>query len=155
MFCSTCGESLQVSFKFCPKCGKDLANNKEIKVRDETSGKKNMSFKEFKETKEKQRVTFFRKKPGRGKGSGKQQEDLNDTVKINIGIMVPDSVQLRRVRGKSLTVKVPKNATASMLLEAGAEKHIPCEQWFLQAGRYGRETTASNRLIFHRACACT
>ena len=81
-------------------------------MRGETSGKKNMSFKEFKETKEKQRGTFFRKKPGRGKGSGKQQEDLNDTVKINIGIMVPDSVQLRRVRGKSLTVKVPKNATA-------------------------------------------
>ena len=27
MFCSTCGESLQVSFKFCPKCGKDLAAN--------------------------------------------------------------------------------------------------------------------------------
>ena len=25
MFRSTCGESLQVSFKFCPKCGKDLA----------------------------------------------------------------------------------------------------------------------------------
>ena len=37
--------------------------------------------------------------------------------------MVPDSGQLRRVRGKSLTVNVPKNATASMLLEAGAEKH--------------------------------
>ena len=123
MFCSTCGESLQVSFKYCPKCGKDLANNKEMKVRDETSGKKTLSFKEFKETKEKQRATFFRKKPGRGKGSGKQQEDLSDIVKINIGIMVPDSGQLRRVRGKSLTVNVPKNATASMLLEAGAEKH--------------------------------
>ena len=80
MFCSTCGESLQVSFKFCLKCGKDLANNKEIKVRDETSGTKTLSFKEFKETKEKQRATFFRKKPGRGKGSGKQKEDLSDIV---------------------------------------------------------------------------
>ena len=96
LFCSTCGESLQVSFKFSPKCGEDLANNKEIKVRNETSGKKNLSFKEFKETKEKQRATFFRKKPGRGKGSGKQQGDLSDIVKINIGIMVPDS-GLRRV----------------------------------------------------------
>ena len=96
LFCSTCGESLQVSFKFCPKCGKDLANNKEIKVRDETREKNNLSFKEFKETKEKQWATFFRKKPGRGKGSGKQQEDLTDIVKINIGIMVPDS-GLRRV----------------------------------------------------------
>ena len=123
MFCSACGESLQVSFKFCSKCGKDLANNKEIKVRDETSGKKNLSFKEFKEMKEKQWATFFRKKPGRVKGSGKQQEDLSDIVKINIGIMVPDSGQLRRVHGKSLTVNVPKNATASMLLEAGAENH--------------------------------
>ena len=27
------------------------------------------------------------------------------------------------MRGKSLTLNVPKNATASMLLEAGAEKH--------------------------------
>ena len=27
MFCSTCGESLEVSFKFCPKCGKELAAN--------------------------------------------------------------------------------------------------------------------------------
>ena len=123
MFCSTCGESLQVSFKFCSKCGKDLANNKEIKVRDETSGKKNLSFKEFKEMKEKQWATFFRKKPGRVKGSGKQQEDLSDIVKINIGIMVPDRGQLRRVRGKSLTVNVPKNVRASMLLEARAEKH--------------------------------
>ena len=101
MFCSRCGESLQVSFKFCPKCGKDLANNKEIKVRDETSRKNNLSFKEFKEMKEKQRATFLRKKRGRGKGSGKQQEDLSDIVKINIGIMVPDSGQLRRVQGKA------------------------------------------------------
>ena len=90
-------ESLQVSFKFCPKCGGNLANNKQIKVRDETSRKKNLSFKEFKETKEKQWATFFRKKRGRGKGSGKQQEDLSDIVKINIGIMVPDSGQLGRV----------------------------------------------------------
>ena len=92
-------------------------------MRDETSGKKNRSFKESEETKAKQRATFFRKKPGTGKGSGKQQEDLSDIVKIYIGVMVPDTGQLRRVRGKSLTVNVPKNATASMLLEAGAEKH--------------------------------
>ena len=84
MFCSTCGESLQVSFKFCPKCGKELANNREVKVRNETSGKKPPSFKEFKETKEKQRATFFRKQPGREKESGKQQEDLRAIVKINI-----------------------------------------------------------------------
>ena len=38
---------------------KDLANNKEIKLRDETIGKNNLSFKEFKETKEKQRATFI------------------------------------------------------------------------------------------------
>ena len=98
---------MQVSFKFCPKCGKDLANNKEIKVRGETSGKKNMSFKEFKETKEKQRATFFRKEPGRGKGSGKQQEDLSDTVKINIGIMVPDSSAKESAR-KKLNSKGPE-----------------------------------------------
>lgn len=114
---------MQVSFKVCRKCGKELANNKEIKVRDETSGKKTLSFKEFKETKQKKQAMFLRKKPGKGKGSGKQQEDLSDIVKINIGIMVPDSGQLRRVREKSLTVNVPKNATASMLLVAGAEKH--------------------------------
>ena len=96
-----------------------------MKVQGETSGKKNLSFKEFKETKEKQRATFFRKKPSRGKGSGKQQEDLSDTVKINIGIMVPDSVQLRRVRGKSLTVKVPKNATASI---TGRSSHFSTQK---------------------------
>ena len=61
-------------------------------MRDETSGKKILSFKEFKETKEKQRATFFGKKPGRGKGSGKQQEDLSDIVKINMGIRVPVAV---------------------------------------------------------------
>ena len=33
---------------------------------------------------------------------------------------------------------------------------VPCEQWFLQAGRYAtRETTASNRFLFHRVCAST
>ena len=77
-------------------------------MQDETSGKKTLSFKEFKETKERQGATFFRKKPCRGKGSGKQQEDLSDIVKINIGIMVPDSGQLERVRGKCLTVNGPK-----------------------------------------------
>ena len=43
----------------------------------------------------------FRKKPGKAKGSTKQQEDLSDIVKNYIGIMVPDSGKLRRVRGKS------------------------------------------------------
>ena len=62
----------------------------------------------FKKLKRNKQVTFFRKKPGRGKGNGKQQEDLSDIVKINIGIMVPDSGHLKRVRGKSLTVNVPR-----------------------------------------------
>ena len=65
----------------------------------------------------------FQKETWQRKRERQQQEDLSDTVKINIGIMVPDSGQLRRVQGKSLTVNVPKNATASMLLEAGAAKH--------------------------------
>ena len=62
----------------------------------------------LKKLKRNKRVTFFTKKPGRGKGSGKQQEDLMDIVKINIGIMVPNRGHLRRVRGKSLAVNVPK-----------------------------------------------
>ena len=36
-----------------------LQITKKIKVRDETGGKKNLSFEEFKETKEKQRATFI------------------------------------------------------------------------------------------------
>ena len=31
-------------------------------------------------------------------------------------------------------------------LSLSVANSIPCEQWFLQAGRYGRETTVSNRL---------
>ena len=92
-------------------------------MRDETSGKKTRSFKEFKETKEKQRATLFTKKPGKGKGSGKQQEDLSDIVKIKIGIMVPDSGQLRRVGGKSLTVNVPKMPQQACFSRLGGEKH--------------------------------
>ena len=53
---------MKVSFKFCPKCAKDLANNKEIKVRDESSGKKTRSSREFKETKEKQTGHVFQKR---------------------------------------------------------------------------------------------
>ena len=62
----------------------------------------------LKKLKRNKRVTFFTKKPGRGKGSGKQQEDLSDIVEINIGIMVPHSGHLKRVRGRSLTVNVPE-----------------------------------------------
>ena len=62
----------------------------------------------LKKLKGNKQVTFFRKKPGRGKGNGKQKEDLSDIVKIDIGIMVPDSGHLKRVRGKSLTVNVPR-----------------------------------------------
>ena len=40
---------------------KDLANNKEIKMRDETSGKKTRSSREFKETKEKQTGHIYHK----------------------------------------------------------------------------------------------
>ena len=87
------------------------------------AGRRICLLKNLKKRKRNNGPRFFRKKPSRGKGSGKQQEDLSDIVKINIGIMVPDSSQLRRVRGKSLTVNVPKNATASILREAGAEKH--------------------------------
>ena len=61
MFRSTFVESLKVSFIFCPKGVKDLANNKEIKMRDETSGKKTRSSGEFKETKEKQTGHVFHK----------------------------------------------------------------------------------------------
>ena len=70
-------QSLQVWLKFCPKCGKDLANNKEIKLRHRTGGKKTLSFKEFKETKEKQQATFFRQKPCRRKGTATAQPDYN------------------------------------------------------------------------------
>ena len=72
----------------------------------------------LKKLKGNKQVTFFRKKPGRGKGNGKQKEDLSDIVKIDIGIMVPDSGHLKRVRGKSLTVKSRENITASMKLKA-------------------------------------
>ena len=62
----------------------------------------------LKKLKRNKRVTFITKKPGRGIGSGKKQEDLSDIVEINIGIMVPHSGHLKRVRGRSLTVNVPK-----------------------------------------------
>ena len=76
-------QSLQVSLKFCPKCRKDLANNKEIKLRHRTGGKKTLSFKEFKETKEKQQATFFTKKPCRGKGTATAQPDCFNHLRIN------------------------------------------------------------------------
>ena len=62
----------------------------------------------LKKLKRNKRVTFITKKPSRGIGSGKQQEDLSDIVEINIGIMVPHSGHLKRVQGRSLTENLPK-----------------------------------------------
>ena len=61
----------------------------------------------LKKLKRSKRVTFFTKKPSRGKGSGKQQEDLMDIVKIKVSVLWY-RIAVRRVRGKNLTVNVPK-----------------------------------------------
>ena len=61
----------------------------------------------LKKLKRSKRVTFFTKKPSRGKGSGKQQENLMDIVKIKVSVLWY-RIAVRRVRGKNLTVNVPK-----------------------------------------------
>ena len=93
LFCSTCGESLQVSFKFRPKWGTEIGNGKqEVEKR---KIKVDLSLEDFKEKKARERATFFRTKPNklttcRFTASGGQtiknkakQEDLNEVVKIN------------------------------------------------------------------------
>ena len=42
---------MQVSFKFCPKCEKDLANNKEMKVRMKPAGRRICLLKNLKKRK--------------------------------------------------------------------------------------------------------
>ena len=133
MFCSRYGESLQVSFKFCPKCGTEIGNGKQ--EAEKRKIKVDLSLEDFKEKKARERATFFRTKPNkvttcRFSASGGQtiknkakQEDLNAIVKINVGIMMHECQQLRILRGKALTLSVAKNCTADILLKTATDKH--------------------------------
>ena len=63
MFCSRCGESLQLTFKLCPKCGTEIGNGQQ-KV-EKRKIKVDLSLEDFKEKKARERTTFFRTKPNK------------------------------------------------------------------------------------------
>lgn len=129
-FCSSCGNKLDDSNVFCPACGmKVKAPESQNPVTKTVNGKERLpllTFRDFKATKEKERAMHFRpSRNSRDKSKRKliSNENLDESVNINVGIMLYDGQQLKCQRGKSLLVTLKKSAQAVDLLNVSLNKH--------------------------------
>ena len=128
-FCSSCGNKLDDSNVFCPACGtKVRAPESYNSVTNIVNGKERLplTFRDFKAIKEKERATHFRPSTNsRDKSKRKliSNENLDESVNVNIGIMLYDGQKLKCQRGKSLLVTLKKSAQAVELLNASLNKH--------------------------------
>ena len=116
--CKNCDSEVSEGFQFCPKCGKTLTDM------DTNASKPRRAcdtFEKFKAKKSQQRATFFR-----GKTKNTTQKDKD--VIINIGVMKYDrycadsSTAYTPMRGKSLPLKINKDANYAQLLIAALTK---------------------------------
>ena len=125
MFCYTCGEKLEETFLFCPKCGAKVDQEISKPLLKKTE-KVVETFGSYSKRKERERAQFFRPK-SKTKGTGKSKcqatEDLTEHVKVNVGIMVNNGSGLQPLRGKGLSVSVRKNCGRDELLKAATDKH--------------------------------
>ena len=112
-------------YNFCPKCGAKVTSP--TTAQDVGSSLKTKlipipdKFNEFRAKKEQERGSHFRRTKGKRK---RPNEDVEEKVKINIGIMLFDGSELKKQRGKSLTLELPKNSTKDVLLKASIDKHV-------------------------------
>ena len=134
MYCPHCGKILPGGndCKFCPNCGKDLRltrdeRNKQfsapVSASSESSKRRACdSFADFKSKKTEERALYFR--DGKGKGKRVRTSSSPKEVVINIGIMKHDpyTSSITPVRGKSLPLKINKDASYFQLLIAAIVK---------------------------------
>ena len=125
MFCSSWGCSVAEKYNFCPKCGAEVISP--TTAQDVGSSlKTNLipipdKISEFRAKKEQERASYFRPTKGKKK---RPTEDVEEKVKINIGIMLFDGSELKKQRSKCLTLELPKNSTKDVLLKASIDKHV-------------------------------
>ena len=124
--CKNCDSEVSEGFQFCRKCGKTLTDM------DTNASKPRRAcdtFEKFKAKKSQQRATFFR-----GKTKNTTQKDKD--VIINIGVMKYDrycadsSTAYTPMRGKSLPLKINKDANYAQLLIAALTKRKAYDQSF-------------------------
>ncbi|RUA04597.1 MAG: hypothetical protein DSY43_06010 [Gammaproteobacteria bacterium] len=126
LFCTKCGTLIEEIFAFCRKCGVQIVRDQNLQSSAASGSTSNgekkenpMGFKEFHSKKERERASFFRSKGKRNRPS----ENLEETVKISIGIMLYDGYELRKQRGKNLMVNIKKAATKEDILKMSIDKH--------------------------------
>ncbi|XP_028419234.1 uncharacterized protein LOC114544973 [Dendronephthya gigantea] len=127
--CKKCGRDFSSSkYKFCPNCGNAFTDT-DSKTIDSKQRRSCDTFEQFKAKKSQQRATFFR---GKTKSSTPQNKD----VLINIGVMKYDrdsldsSNEYTPIRGKSLPLKIKKEANYAQLLTAALVKRKAYDQAF-------------------------
>lgn len=137
MFCSSCGTCMQISFKFCPSCGKGKVEDKGEHSRNAASSsneskesknsRPNTSFKEFMSKKNEENASNFRpSKKARVADIANKQE-----VSINIGIMELNEEAVGiPLRGKSLPLKIAKEVDYDTLLASALKKRRDYEKTF-------------------------
>ena len=110
MFCFSCSQELQELHIYCPTCDKK-AKDKAENVPDKTLVLR-LGFTDFRKTKKKERVQQWQpqetSKTKRNYVQNKLNEDLNELVKINSGIMLYNSQYLKIQHGKFVTLSVKK-----------------------------------------------
>jgi hypothetical protein len=131
MKCRNCWSDVADEFKFCPKCGE-----KTTKMVTNANGSNYQhacdTFERFKAKKSQQHATFFCGKTKKCTPNGPKQKD----VLINIGVMKYDphcadsSNVYTPVRGKSLLLKIKKDANYAQLLTAALVKRKAYDQSF-------------------------
>lgn len=113
MFCQNCGSWLSKKFKFCPNCG--------ITPTDSTENSKSINtFGEFKAMKTKERINQ----------TSNKRRKMTDSVTINVGLATTAAGIFKPCRGKSLPLKVSKDASAEHLLGEALKKRAAYDRSF-------------------------
>ena len=122
-FCSCCGKELNKTDLFCPTCGTKSESQNEVRKTVNKKERLPLPFSDFKASREKERAKHFCRSTKKSKRKLVSNEDLNETVKINVGIMLYDGQELKSQRGKSLLLSLKKSANTDDLLNAALNKH--------------------------------
>ena len=138
MFCSGCGLEILIEAKFCHGCGLAMhcSSSEESFFSDSgtsTTPKRPLasgavSFEEFRERKQKERRSWFKKKRVTEKSEKKASE-----VTMQIGQMKFCDGKLKVVRGATLPLKVYPFFSSEQLLKKGVEKMTKFNQDLMSA----------------------
>ena len=136
MFCPFCGKRMQILFVFCPSCGQkkdDIEVNSGVSSTNSTTvssassktanvsvsvanNGRPVSFHNYMTKKAEERASYFRP-------SKKQRVSEKQEVTINIGVMELSKDGVSYIlRGKTLPLKISKEADYKTLLESALKK---------------------------------